>query len=827
MKNHSSKEAYYERLRNLGSVKPIIKETKTSGAGSLIDYKRAADGVAYGIIKENHNYYIKKAGTKQDPNASDFAYIGGLSNITNYQFKSLAEADKQRNMMFHTIGGANSLKPNKSGSKMVLNEDVAGKEIDMAASKVDDLDAAASADATPEPAPQALPSGPPEGGDMADAGAEAGGEDMGMGDAEAGADEMGAEDMGDMGDAGAEGAEDAEAGSEDMGDAGAEGAEDMEAGAEDAGGIDTGEETDEPNKELEKVIGKITNKIRKTEMTDEQVKSYINSFISAFKDKLPEIEIEDRKDMANRLIKVVNQDDIADLGDSVPQDGGEEELGMAAEGVEQCSECGGFAQYAESRGYNSAEALMECGEEEVGNLVSGYANAHNDGQNDGDLENVAMVIKIVNPEILNQLKGDYGHEDYANKLEPMVTGMNESSDEENIAQLNELFGGLKNLGKAAVGGIKAGANQASQAIGNKANQVGQAVGQKFDQAKQGVNKAVTGIKQTYNAGEVPAEVKKLEAQAASLGKQITALNTRLKSAGKAEVDIKKIMTAISQEVGASKSGGGIAGLGIAETVDPLNTEVSVPNMLKEDEEEVEKDGIDIEDIDTASEEDADDMGAEKPFEKSGDKPFTGFAPGAQSLGVATVKPDGAPTTGVDITISPDKEVQISMNESEAKVRKYIRTRLEEKAGLRKSTLNESAKSSTMKKLDGIIDKQFKLYENVILKKKVQVNEMFGWSIKEKFAKLDPNNANEVNKLFGEAYRNILINPQMGAIAEEARKLQLPQRYELLKLYVENGGGTLRLGRNGVEYKSDAFKTKAMGNQFAAGGTQGKTQMGGV
>jgi hypothetical protein len=168
-----------------------------------------------------------------------------------------------------------------------------------------------------------------------------------------------------------------------------------------------------------------------------------------------------------------------------------------------------------------------------------------------------------------------------------------------------------------------------------------------------------------------------------------------------------------------------------------------------------------------------------------------------------------------------------MNESEAKVRKYIRTRLEEKAGLRKSTLNESAKSSTMKKLDGIIDKQFKLYENVILKKKVQVNEMFGWSIKEKFAKLDPNNANEVNKLFGEAYRNILINPQMGAIAEEARKLQLPQRYELLKLYVENGGGTLRLGRNGVEYKSDAFKTKAMGNQFAAGGTQGKTQMGGV
>lgn len=108
----------------------------------------------------------------------------------------------------------------------------------------------------------------------------------------------------------------------------------------------------------------------------------------------------------------------------------------------KCSECGSFAQYAESRGYGSAEALMECGDEELGNVVNGYANAHNDGMNDGDMENVAMVIKIINPEILDQLKGDYGHEEYAEKLSPIVTGMNEYAEEDGMAKLNELFGGV-------------------------------------------------------------------------------------------------------------------------------------------------------------------------------------------------------------------------------------------------------------------------------------------------------------------------------------------------------------------------------------------------
>ena len=58
-----------------------------------------------------------------------------------------------------------------------------------------------------------------------------------------------------------------------------------------------------------------------------------------------------------------------------------------------------------------------------------------------------------------------------------------------------------------------------------------------------------------------------------------------------------------------------------------------------------------------------------------------------------------------------------MNEGELKLRKYIRERLEVKAGLRKANLNESKKSPTLKKLDTVIDNQFKLYEGVVLKKR--------------------------------------------------------------------------------------------------------------
>ena len=717
MVKHTSKEAYFERLKNLADVnRPSLKESQIRNLGSLIDYKRAPDGVAYGIVKENHSYFLKIGGTKQDPNVADFAYIGGLGNITNFKYKSLSEADKQRNMIFHTINEAVSLRPDKNGSKKKkLNEDKASSEIDQAASKVGDLDAATSAETEP-----ALDT---DGGAEMTAGLEAKPE----GDTEVPAEPAPEETPAPEGPEGTEEVPAEEPPAEEVPAEEVPGEENVAAS--------TDGEIDEPNKEIEKAIGKLTNKIRKTEMEDAQVKSYINSFLVAFKDKLRDIDVEDRKEMADKLLNVLGSDEIEDLGDTVPQENPESELGpesgLKPEGgveEEQCAECGSFARYAESRGYSTAQSLMECGEEEVGNLVSGYANAHNDGMNDGDLENVALIVKVVNPEILNQLKGDYGHEDYANKLTPYVDGLNECSQEEGVAKLNELWGGLGALGKAAGAGLKkagqavgqavGGAVQkGAQAVGQAGQKVGQAVGGAVQKGAQAVKTGAQNVAKTYHAGEVPGEVKKLQDVATNLGKQIEALNSRLTKAGQQPIDVKNILKAVSQQV--TGKGVGIGGLNtaVAESTDPANVPVQ-PDMLKEDD-EPEVDSPEHEAGETPAEEKAEhepggeEFGVEEPFEKSGDKPLS-FGPESQSLGVGTIKPDGA---GVEIVVEPDKTVNINMNESEQKLRKYIRSRLEEKAGLRKPNLNESKKSTTLKKLDAVIDQQYKLYEGIVAKKK--------------------------------------------------------------------------------------------------------------
>ena len=837
MAKHTSKEAYFQRLQNLANVnKPSLKESKSRNLGSLIDYKRAADGVAYGIVKENHSYFLKKAGTKQDPNVADFAYIGGMENITGYQYKSLSEADKQRNMIFHTINEAITMKPDKNGSKKKrLHEDVASDEIDQAASKLGDLDAATSAEAIPAPAPE---EGGMEGSAEMSAGMDAKPED----ETPAPENEIPADAPApEGGEIPALGGEEEVAPEEEMG-----GEEEVAPylGGEEGGEPDVAANTDgsidEPNRELEKAIGKIANKIRKTDMEDAQVKSYINSYLAAFKDKLRDIDIEDRKEMANKILKVVGQDEIDDLGDSIPQDDAEgTELGPEAglgdqkgseEEVaeEQCVECGGFGKYAESRGYGDPQSFMECDDEEKANVISGYANAHNDGQNDGDFKTIAIVIT---PEILEKLKADYGHEDFANQVEPMANEMNESSDEDKMAELNELWGGLASAGKKIGGAIGGGLKSAGNAVADKAKSAYNAGAEKVGQAKDAVVGAAQGVKQAYNAGEVPAEVKKLEGVAANLGKQIDALNKRMVAAGKQPIDVKNILKAVSQQV--TGKGAGIGALAEDTAVDPGNTVVSEPNMLKETEKvapgnkvvsepNMLKEDDEIEDTDEVGTDglDGEEIGGEES------KVDIGFAPDAQTLGVAgSSKAGGA---GLDINISPDKTVNITMNESEVKLRKYVRARLEEKAGLRKPRLTESKKSPALKKLDAVIDQQYSLYESVIAKKKGNVNEVFGFSVKEKLAKTDPNDAQTVEGLFREAFSLILSNPQMGAVARAASKTPTAMKFEILKQYAEQGGGTLRVSPEGmVQFAPKAVQSAATKSGFGGGGTLGHTVNGGV
>ena len=920
MAKHTTKEAYFERMKILAEVnKPLVKESQIRNLGTLIDYKRAADGVAYGIIKENHNYYLKKAGTKQDPDVADFAYIGGLGNITNFQYKSLGEADKQRNMIFHTIVGATSMKPNKNGSKKNLNEDVASDEIDKAAQKVGDLDTATSAEAkpaldtdgnaemtagldakdtTPTPAEEPAPEGgeelpPPENGE-----------------------EMPPE------------------GGEEMPPEGGDTGEEMppEGGEETTGAV--APESNEPNADIEKAVGKIANKVRKTDIEEPQVKSLVNSFLSAFKDKFRDIDIEDRKEMANKILKVVGQEEIEDLGDEVPQDSGEELPESGVYEDKQCAECGGFGSYAESRGYGSPESFMECDDEEKANVISGYANAHNDGMNDGDFKTVAIVIT---PEILDKLKGDYGHEDYAEELTSYSNEMNEASYEDKMTQLNELWGGLGSLAGAAGRGIAKGAQAVGRGIAKGAQAVGGAVGRGAQAVGQAAQKAGQDIKQTYYKGEVNPAIKKVETDAATLGKRIAQLNSTLTKAGQQPVNVGSILTTIQNQISASGQasiGGAIQKAqepAVAENMDPAYTTVQPsPEMIKEDDEieEPETDSPEHEAGETPEEEKAEHELGGGEFEKpevsgamGGALPIVG---GAQNLGLSTLKPDGA---GVKIVVEPDKTVNIDMNEakkqlirtiaegvnkymaeakpsaglsskvksavvkkakkgedigkggfekvankaakeygskekgekvaaaamwknikkestelqevmteSEQKLRKYVRIRLEEKAGLRKSKLNESTKSPVLKKLDAVIDEQFKLYENVILKKKDKlnegtVNEIFGLGLVERvtkaFHQLDPEDVQGVEKVLTLAYP-ILVNPAFLSQMTMARKnTSISEKYDLISLFVNNGGGTLRVKDGKLIYVPQSVKNTATGSDFGSGGTLGKTAMGGV
>lgn len=100
--------------------------------------------------------------------------------------------------------------------------------------------------------------------------------------------------------------------------------------------------------------------------------------------------------------------------------------------------------------------------------------------------------------------------------------------------------------------------------------------------------------------------------------------------------------------------------------------------------------------------------------------------------------------------------------------------------------------------------------------------MFGFTVREKFAKLDPKNDVEVEKLFQNTFSEILNNTQYGSIKRLSKVTPINIKYDILKQYVDNNGGTLRANaeQTMVQYASQEVKNKATQNQFAGGGTAG-------
>lgn len=108
----------HERQLSLMGIKPI-NESENKGNHAVELTKIGPDGNAYAIIRENHEYYIKKTDKTTGLMLEDFKYIGGLQNKKNEAYPSYAKAIKQLNLKFKSLAEAY----NRGGDINVFEDD--------------------------------------------------------------------------------------------------------------------------------------------------------------------------------------------------------------------------------------------------------------------------------------------------------------------------------------------------------------------------------------------------------------------------------------------------------------------------------------------------------------------------------------------------------------------------------------------------------------------------------------------------------------------------------------------------------------------------------
>ena len=445
MKKMSNPAAYYSRLKQLAEVnKSGVKNSQNYGLGTLIDYKKSSDGVAYGIIKENHHYYIKKGGLKENLDVSDFTYIGGMENITEYRYDSLANADKKRNMMLHVLNESADITANKSKTKLSKNEDVVDDKLKSMENSSSKLDQATATEKQAASQPQ-IP-------------------------------DLGDTDKIPDGDIAPESTENPDDG---------EGFEGLSDETPEEGGEETPTEpiSEDDYNEAKSELGKAVALFADKKLDLSQVETILNTIVTPLKKNLVPLEVEQRKDLAKPIIGAENVNGEEYLENTMP----DEETGLAedmeegstqniedcinkindikkskgektvdpkllidkyigsevSEEIEEentndmeCNECGTFGKYAESRGY-SKKALVEASNDEKASIISGYINAFNEGKNHGEAKVISVFAKKA---IVESLINDYGHNAYVeSKLKPQLKTLNESTFKSRIKLLNEEF----------------------------------------------------------------------------------------------------------------------------------------------------------------------------------------------------------------------------------------------------------------------------------------------------------------------------------------------------------------------------------------------------
>ena len=101
------------RIKDLMGKMNTLTESKSFAELELI--KKGPNGVVYGIIRENHDYFIKTTEKKKGTFLSeDFDYLGGVPNKYEERYKSYAEALKQLNLKFDMLNEAFGIEDNNN-----------------------------------------------------------------------------------------------------------------------------------------------------------------------------------------------------------------------------------------------------------------------------------------------------------------------------------------------------------------------------------------------------------------------------------------------------------------------------------------------------------------------------------------------------------------------------------------------------------------------------------------------------------------------------------------------------------------------------------------
>jgi len=402
------------RMLDLMGKMTTLNESKSFSELELI--KKGPNGIVYGIVRENHDYFIKTSNKPYGKFLSeDFQYVGGLQNKSTEKYHSYAEALKHLNIKFDMLNESYGIENNtnifESDGNAVAGSAGYGFVLEKEEEIILDDDIKEQKKVLKVDTPKSETPEAPVEDDVAD-------DEFGFSDDEP------TDDTDTDTDAFAD---ETDTDTEDTDTTGDEGTEDLG--------------DDEITKKIQKLTGKIGQMLRDSEDVDPKLEKYvINSIISAL--HLDEMDESDKEDIISKFEGEDDEDSLGGTEDDdfgteeggdedtkTPEEGGDEDTKTPEEGGDELSESRRVVfskkQLLESfltkSTKNSIKKVLkerkeicnECGGYKGGNMIEGMMcecsqmyEGNNDGFTDGRKKiDVAKPYGKITADDFSKLRG--------------------------------------------------------------------------------------------------------------------------------------------------------------------------------------------------------------------------------------------------------------------------------------------------------------------------------------------------------------------------------------------------------------------------------------